>query len=143
MADPTPTNPKEPNSENILDEDPESNLCDLHFIPGCASCGMYDRGDRSPSPDASDKLWSHTLSFEKDRLGKDLTWKKKNEELSVIDPREKEKEILGEKKERRKGDGRSAFRKGFGGAGGGSSGREWDRRREEGGPSGGGREGRR
>lgn len=127
---------------NILDDDPEGNLCDLHFVPACASCGVYDRAERSQSPEAGDGLWAHTLSFEKDRRGKDLTWKKKNEELSVVDPREKEKEILGAKKERRKDDGRSAFRKGFGGAGGGggggsSGGREWDRRRDEAGPSGG------
>lgn len=39
---------------------------------------------------------SHALSFEKDRLGKDLTWKRKNEqELVVIDPREREREITG------------------------------------------------
>jgi peptidyl-prolyl cis-trans isomerase SDCCAG10 len=42
---------------------------------------------------------SHALSFEKDRLGKDLTWKKKNEEeLIVIDPREKEKTIREEQR---------------------------------------------
>lgn len=126
---------------NILDDDPEANLCDLHFVPACASCGMYDRTERSQSPEAGDGLWAHTLSFEKDRRGKDLTWKKKNEELSVVDPREKEKEILGARKERRKDDGRAAFRKGFGGAGGGaggSGGREWDRRRDEVGPSGSG-----
>lgn len=132
---------------NILDDDPEGNLCDLHFVPACASCGVYDRAERSQSPEAGDGLWAHTLSFEKDRRGKDLTWKKKNEELSVVDPREKEKEILGAKKERRKDDGRSAFRKGFGGAGGGggggsSGGREWDRRRDEAGPSGGSGSGR-
>lgn len=126
---------------NILDDDPEGNLCDLHFVPACASCGLYDRTERSQSPELGDGLWAHTLSFEKDRRGKDLTWKKKNEELSVVDPREKEKEILGARKERRKDDGRSAFRKGFGGAGGGaggSGGREWDRRRDEVGPSGSG-----
>lgn len=128
---------------SILDDDPEGNLCDLHFVPACASCGLYDRAARSQSPEAGDGLWAHTLSFEKDRRGKDLTWKKKNEELSVIDPREKEKEILGARKERRKDDGRGAFRKGFGGAGGGAGaggggGREWDRRRDEVGPGGGG-----
>lgn len=138
-----PTAPK--GTGNILDDDPEGNLCDLHFVPACASCGLYDRTERSQSPEAGDGLWAHTLSFEKDRRGKDLTWKKKNEELSVVDPREKEKEILGARKERRKDDGRSAFRKGFGGAGG-SGAREWDRRRDEVGPSGsggGGRGGRR
>lgn len=136
MADPAPTAEKKESGGDVLDEDPEGNLCDLHFIPACASCGLYERGDRSPSPDASDRLWGHTLSFEKDRLGKDLTWKRKNEELSVIDPREKEREILGERKAGRREDKRGAFRKGAGGGG-----REWDRRRDEGGPSGSGSRG--
>ncbi|KAI5841769.1 cyclophilin-like domain-containing protein [Morchella snyderi] len=108
---------------SVLDEDDESNLCDLHFIPNCASCGLYERPSRSPSPGASETLWSHKLNFEKDRLGKDLTWKRKNEELVVIDPREKEKEVLqlGRRRER---DG------GRGGGGGGGGGAEWGKRRE-------------
>ncbi|KAI9838475.1 MAG: Peptidyl-prolyl isomerase cwc27 [Sclerophora amabilis] len=67
----------------------------------------------------NDDSWlAHTLSFEKDRLGKDLTWKRKNEELVVIDPREKGKEIRDEKrrgreKERGRGRGRGT---GTGGA---------------------------
>lgn len=122
---------EEKKKETVEDEDLESILCDLHFIPNCASCGLYDRNSRSPSPDASEKLWTHTLSFEKDRLGKDLSWRKRNEELAVIDPREKEKDILGGKKER--GKGQAAFRKERRG------GTEWGRRREEGaGESGGG-----
>jgi peptidyl-prolyl cis-trans isomerase SDCCAG10 len=56
----------------------------------------------SEGGEVSEDLWSHALSFERDRLGKDLNWKKKNEELVVIDPREKQKEVL---KERRKGRG--------------------------------------
>jgi peptidyl-prolyl cis-trans isomerase SDCCAG10 len=46
---------------------------------------------------------THALSFAKDRLGKDLTWKRKNEEeLVVIDPREKEKEIKLKEREKRR-----------------------------------------
>ena len=46
---------------------------------------------------------SHKLSFAKDRLGKDLEWKRKNEEeLMVIDPREKERDLgIGMKKGRK------------------------------------------
>jgi peptidyl-prolyl cis-trans isomerase SDCCAG10 len=49
-----------------------------------------------PDSDSDADWMSHALSFAKDRLGKDLTWKRKNEtELLVIDPREKAKEIGG------------------------------------------------
>ena len=47
-------------------------------------------------------IFGHQLSFAKDRLGKNLEWKRQNErELVVIDPREKEREIKGERKARR------------------------------------------
>lgn len=53
---------------------------------------------------------AHALTFEKDRLGKNLEWKRKNEEeLVVIDPREKSKKIMEEKREKR-GDRGRAFR---------------------------------
>ncbi|KAL7269571.1 Peptidyl-prolyl isomerase cwc27 [Rhizina undulata] len=128
-----------------VEDDDEAMLCDLHFVPGCKSCRWYETHSRSPSPslllnesaalapfdmavrsrkkDISGKdLWNHTLSFEKDRLGKDLTWKRKNEEeLVVIDPREKGKEIREGKRRERWADGRGAFRKG----------REWDTRGPE------------
>ena len=78
-------------------DDEESSLCDLHFIANCQSCQSWDShmGDDAEAHDDNDDRWmSHTLSFEKDRLGKDHTWKKKNEEeLVVIDPREKAKDI--------------------------------------------------
>ncbi|ERF76657.1 hypothetical protein EPUS_04477 [Endocarpon pusillum Z07020] len=93
----------------------EAALCDLHFIANCLSCSHWDRNPSSDLANHSDQQhphssasadeedadptgdtdWmSHALSFEKDRLGKDLTWKRKNEEeLVVIDPREKEKDL--------------------------------------------------
>jgi peptidyl-prolyl cis-trans isomerase SDCCAG10 len=72
------------------DEDDEA-ACDLHFIVGCQSCKAWDKQDEEDSDD--DAGWmSHSLSFAKDRLGKDLEWKRKNEEeLLVIDPREEAK----------------------------------------------------
>ena len=79
-----------------------------------------DPASASDSDSDADADWmSHALSFAKDRLGKDLTWKRKNEtELLVIDPREKAKEIGG--KERGKGG------KGLRTAGAGATGeREW------------------
>lgn len=90
-------------------EDTEAILCDLHFIPNCQSCRAWDDAPdaTAANDDDNDAGWmSHALSFEKDRLGKDLEWKRKNEEeLVVIDPREKEKEIVGEKKARRNKEG--------------------------------------
>ena len=84
------------------EDDEEAHLCDLHFIANCQSCQSWDKhvSGHAEAGEDDDKGWmSHALSFEKDRLGKDLTWKKKNEEeLVVIDPREKAKEILGEQR---------------------------------------------
>ncbi len=96
------------------EKDEEATLCDLHFIVNCLSCSNWDQkasvltdhSNQKPHSSASgdddadvlgDTDWmSHALSFEKDRLGKDLTWKRKNEEeLVVIDPREKEKDLTG------------------------------------------------
>ena len=83
------------------DED-EAVLCDLHFIADCQSCQSWDQqlGVDADAQDDDNSGWiSHALSFEKDRLGKDLNWKKKNEEeLVVIDPREKEKTIKEEQR---------------------------------------------
>ncbi|KAJ9617160.1 Peptidyl-prolyl isomerase cwc27 [Cladophialophora chaetospira] len=86
----------------VQGDDEEATLCDLHFIANCQSCSKWDdpANGEAEDPDDEGKEWlSHSLSFAKDRLGKDLTWKRKNEEeLVVIDPREKEKEIIAEKK---------------------------------------------
>ena len=95
---------------NTSMDDEEANLCALHFIPNCQSCSKWDEEEANEEDDLDDGWMGHKLTFEKDRLGKDLEWKKKNEELSVYDPKEREKE-LGIKP---KGDG------------GGK--REWDRR---------------
>jgi peptidyl-prolyl cis-trans isomerase SDCCAG10 len=88
------------------DDTDESKLCDLHFIANCQSCQSWDRNDAAAGgeDDDNDAGWmTHALSFEKDRLGKDLTWKRKNEEeLIVIDPREKEREIKQAERERRR-----------------------------------------
>jgi peptidyl-prolyl cis-trans isomerase SDCCAG10 len=93
-------------------EDDEAALCDLHFIANCQSCSNWDRngegleGERGDEKEDDADWMKHALSFAKDRLGKDLTWKRKNEEeLVVIDPREREKEIKGKERERRRGGG--------------------------------------
>ena len=79
------------------DNDEDTEVCDLHFISNCQSCKSWDRDGQGDvdDKDEGDQGWmSHALSFEKDRLGKDLNWKRKNEEeLVVIDPREKTKDL--------------------------------------------------
>ena len=84
------------------DDDDEAALCDLHFIANCQSCQSWDNelSNNAQGREDDDQGWmSHALSFEKDRLGKDLNWKKKNEEeLVVIDPREKAKGIREEQR---------------------------------------------
>jgi len=115
------------------DDDEEAALCDLHFIAHCQSCAQW-ANDTNNNPDNDDGAdddtdWlGHTLTFAKDRLGKDLKWKEQNEkELVVIDPREREREI--------------GIRGGKGGGGRGGKGgergtgkgmTEWDRRGERG-----------
>lgn len=68
--------------------DGEAELCDLHFIASCQSCTAWDKQAKE---DSDDEGWmSHSLSFAADKLGKDLTNRRKaEEELVVIDPREK------------------------------------------------------
>ncbi|USP78706.1 hypothetical protein yc1106_05980 [Curvularia clavata] len=82
-----------PDSKGNGDAQDDESACDLHFIVGCQSCKAWDAQEDEGSDD--DTGWmSHSLSFAKDRLGKDLEWKRKNEEeLLVIDPREEAKRL--------------------------------------------------
>ncbi len=97
--------------------DDEAELCDLHFIANCQSCTAWDKQDKEESDDEG---WmSHKLSFAADKLGKDLRNRKKaEEELVVIDPRNKERSMKDEKKAARE-------------ARSGGSGRAWDQRRDQ------------
>ena len=105
------------------DDEEEAALCDLHFIAHCQSCQSWDKhvlGDTDGADDDGKGWMSHALNFDKDRLGKDLSWKKKNEDdLVVIDPREKAKDIKEEQRAKRQKDGNY-------------SGRAWDKDREKG-----------
>jgi len=74
-------------------DDEDANLCDLHFIPNCMSCAKWKDEVENEDEDDDDDWFNRKLTFAKDRLGKNLEWKKKNEEISVIDPREKEREL--------------------------------------------------
>ncbi|KAI3327678.1 cyclophilin-like protein [Xylariaceae sp. AK1471] len=93
----------------------EAELCDLHFIANCQSCTSWDKAEKG---DSDDEGWmSHSLSFVADKLGKDLSYRKKaEEELVVIDPREKARTLKEEKRAQRE-------------AQSGKSGREWDQTR--------------
>jgi peptidyl-prolyl cis-trans isomerase SDCCAG10 len=79
------------------DDDEEAELCDLHFIANCQSCSNWTAAE-GEEDDTGEGWMGHKLSFEKDRLGKDLEWKRKNEEeLVVVDPLEKARELGVEK----------------------------------------------
>ncbi|PMD38728.1 cyclophilin-like protein [Hyaloscypha variabilis F] len=102
-------------------DDEEAALCDLHFIANCQSCQKWDaQGEGEKEEDDDDIGWmSHALSFKEDKLGKDLSYRKKAEdELVVIDPREKARTLKEEKKAQRE-------------AKAGGSGRAWDQARNE------------
>ncbi|KAJ1325064.1 peptidyl-prolyl cis-trans isomerase SDCCAG10 [Microdochium nivale] len=106
--------------------DEEAELCDLHFIAHCQSCKAWDdqngggegAGNGDDDDDDDDPGWiSHRLTFAADKLGKDLTYRKKAEdELVVIDPREKARTLKEEKRAKRS-------------AQSGESSREWDQAR--------------
>lgn len=85
-------------------EDDEAALCDLHFIANCESCRKWDEerldGDAEDDGDEDMSWMAKKLTFAKDTKGKDLEWKRKMEEIEVIDPRAKAQEL---KMERRKG----------------------------------------
>ncbi|KAI4169293.1 MAG: hypothetical protein LQ343_005791 [Gyalolechia ehrenbergii] len=124
---PMPEIPSDPAPANVIgavsDGEDEAALCGLHFIANCQSCQSWDKhisGDVDVADDG-DKGWmSHALNFDKDRLGKDLNWRKKNEDdLVVIDPREKAKDLKEEQRGKRP-------------KGGGITGRAWDRDRDKG-----------
>lgn len=87
------------------DDGDEAFLCDLHFIANCQSCQEWDAdGAAADDDDDVQALMTHKLTFEKDRLGKDLEWKRQNEQnLVVIDPRERAKEFKAEKKRKKDG----------------------------------------
>ncbi|OTB03539.1 hypothetical protein M426DRAFT_60304 [Hypoxylon sp. CI-4A] len=101
--------------EESGEQDDEAALCDLHFIANCQSCNTWDKAEKEESDDEG---WmSHSLSFAADKLGKDLSYRKKaEEELVVIDPREKARTLKEEKRAQRE-------------AQSGNLGREWDQAR--------------
>ncbi|MCJ1254836.1 Peptidyl-prolyl isomerase cwc27 [Lignoscripta atroalba] len=111
------------NEAEEAEDNEEAHLCDLHFIANCQSCHSWDKHitDNVEADDDNDNGWmSHALSFEKDRRGKDLSFKKRaEEELVVIDPRGKAKDIKEEQRARRR-------------AKGGASTTAWDHDRDRG-----------
>jgi peptidyl-prolyl cis-trans isomerase SDCCAG10 len=94
----------------------DGEVCDLHFIANCQSCRAWDKEVKDESDDEG---WMyHTLSFAADKLGKDLNFRKKaEEELVVIDPLEKARNLKEEKRASRE-------------ARPGGSSRAWDRDRD-------------
>jgi len=100
---PAPT----PSNGDTMDE--EATLCDLHFIANCQSCSKWDQEEENPAgvggqangDEDNDGWMSRQLTFAKDRLGKDLEWKRQNEQFVLIDPREREKGFKEEKRRKR------------------------------------------
>jgi peptidyl-prolyl cis-trans isomerase SDCCAG10 len=122
---PKPNLPPDSNGENKTsggNDDEEAALCDLHFIANCQSCQKWDEQEQAGEEDDDDDgigWMSHALSFKEDKLGKDLSYRKKAEdELMVIDPREKARTLKEETRARRE-------------AKAGGSGRAWDQARNE------------
>lgn len=79
--------------------DDDDEVCDLHFISNCQSCQAWDKAE-ADKDESDDEGWmSHSLSFAADKLGKDLSYRKKAEdELVVIDPLAKARDIQAERK---------------------------------------------
>lgn len=105
---PSQTQPTRQEKEDQMgDEGEEAQLCDLHFIANCQSCQSWDEASGEAQADDDADWMNHELRFGKDTLGKDLRWKKEHpddaDSLMVIDPRAKEKEIVGGGGGRKKG----------------------------------------
>lgn len=93
------TNGKHSSEQVVHSADDEAALCDLHFIANCQSCTKWDEQGANEDDDIGTGWMGHALSFARDRLGKDLEWKRKNEEeLVVIDPREKARDLKDERR---------------------------------------------
>ncbi|KAG6224649.1 Peptidyl-prolyl isomerase cwc27 [Claviceps purpurea] len=105
-------------AEATAEGEEEAALCDLHFIANCQSCTAWD--DQQGQEDSDDEGWmSHSLSFAADKLGKDLRNRKKAEdELVVIDPREKAYSL----KETKRAEREAKL---------GGTGRAWDQARDQ------------
>lgn len=97
-AEPVPAVQEEPDGKGPAADDEDAEVCDLHFIANCQSCQSWDK--KEAEQESGDEGWmSHTLSFTADKLGKDLSYRKKAEdELVVIDPLEKARTLKEEKK---------------------------------------------
>jgi peptidyl-prolyl cis-trans isomerase SDCCAG10 len=108
------------NKNGEANDDEEVGLCDLHFIANCQSCKKWDAEEEKEEDEDDGVGWmAHALSFKEDKLGKDLSYRKKaEEELVVIDPREKARTLKEEKRAQRE-------------AKAGGSGRAWDQARNE------------
>lgn len=106
----------ESRGKDAADDDDEGDKCDLHFVPNCQSCRAWDTKEQGEEI-GDEGFMAHTMNCKADKLGKDLSYRKKaEEELIVIDPRAKALSIKEQKKANRE-------------ARAGKSGREWDRAR--------------
>lgn len=95
-------------------DDEDASRCDLHFVPNCQSCQVWDKKEECEES-GDEGFMAHVMSCKADKLGKDLSYRKKaEEELVVIDPRVRAQTFKEQKRAERE-------------ARGGNTGREWDR----------------
>lgn len=110
---------KKKTTKSVLSGPPASNDAPHDSLDGDGDGGGGGSADDDDDDDDAredESIFTHRLTFAKDRLGKDLAWKRANEsDLVVIDPREKEREIVGDLKgrarEKERGKGRSVVRR--------------------------------
>lgn len=96
------------------EDDEDADRCDLHFVPNCQSCKAWDKKEEGEES-GDEGFMTHAMSCKADKLGKDLSYRRKaEEELVVIDPRAKAQTIKEQKRAERE-------------ARGGNTGREWDK----------------
>ena len=98
------------NEPSPTPDDEEAQLCDLHFIANCQSCSDWPDESTKNDDDGGRGFLQHSLTFARDRLGKDLEWKKnmrnlKEEDMGdvgIIDVKGKEREVKEREREKKK-----------------------------------------
>ena len=98
------------NEASPTPDDEEAQLCDLHFIANCQSCSGWPDESNQKDDDGGRGFLQHSLTFARDRLGKDLEWKKnmrnlKEEDMGdvgIIDVKGKEREVKERESEKKR-----------------------------------------
>ncbi len=70
--------------------------CELHGVPDCQSCTWFEHIMDEESEQKPSEWLGHRLVFTNDHLGKNGTRRRAEDDLEVIDPKAKERELLSE-----------------------------------------------